>query len=271
MKDKPRNIFRLIFDSVFNLKDYSGFLKMSGGRVFVYSLCMVLLTYVVTFIIPTAGILPAIYKIDRQTVDENVPYFEIRGGRFYIAEDVEYADEAGTLLIYATSKNPVSMEQAREVLRGYMQGFVISSESLLIKNLNQIQEFNFASMSEFAFTREDVYPLLPAVKVFVVAIYLFAAAAYVGAYFIGWVVCALLGFIVNSFAKAPVGFKEIFYLSAFGRTAPIILKMISFMLFANGLHFTLFYALFVLYIVFALISVRADSAVPTVEDGTEIN
>jgi hypothetical protein len=259
MDIQKNNVFKQIILSILSIKDYPGFVREKSGKVFLYSTLLIVITYIVTFVVPASGFLALLFGIDQAAVDERVPYFELSNGRFYIAETVEHIDETGMMLFFATSEIPVSMEQAREALRDYFQGIIITRDSMMIKNMNQIQEFDFASMQGASITRDNLYNMIPMIKFAVIFIYILMAAVYIGVYCFAWLVCSVIGMLVNVFIKAPAGFNEIFKLTAYARTAPILVKMLFFLMpFSFALHFTFFYLIFIFYMVMALLAMRKN-------------
>jgi hypothetical protein len=202
--------------------------------------------------------------IDESFVNENIPYFELRDGRFFIEEPIVFSDPAGSTALYITSDEAFPPEESRRVLEGYAQGFIIDSERIIIKQaFQEPQEFpwsSFPNTAGGAFDRTDLYEIVPVIKTVFVILYIIMFAVYIGIYMFGTLVCALIGFAFNAVIKAPVGFAQVYKMTAYARTVPIIVKMIFFLLpVSMSLHPAAFYVLFGLYMVWALLAVKKTS------------
>jgi hypothetical protein len=202
--------------------------------------------------------------VDERFIDNYIPYFELRDGRFFIEEPIIFSDPAGSTAVYITSDEAFPPEESRRVLEDYAQGFIIDSERLIIKQAFQTpQEIlwsSFPRTGENSFDRADLYEIVPVIKFIFVILYIVMFVVYIGIYMFGSLICALIGFAFSVVIKAPVGFAQVFKLTAYARTVPIIVKMIFFMLpFSMSLHPAAFYILFGLYMVWALLAVKKTS------------
>lgn len=255
---EKKNVFMQFALSLYSFKDYPGLSRSHGGKVFLYSLLLVVVTYVVTFIIPTAELLPYIFKIDTNLVDEYVPYFEISNGQFYIEEEFYYEDEDSSIIIYATSDQTIPTETAFEILNAYMQGFIITSDEIVMKQAGGgVTNYTFDMMPELS--RQDLYELIPVIKVLTVVLYLLVLVGYLAVYMFGTLVCAIIGQLINLVVKAPVTFGSVFKMSAYARTTPIVIKMLFFGFTSFTLNFVLFYVLFGVYMFMGLKAVKREA------------
>jgi hypothetical protein len=220
--------------------------------------------------------------VDESFIENYIPYFELRDGSFFIEEPIVFSDPAGTTAVYITSDETFPPEESRRVLEDYAQGFIIDSERLIIKQaFQEPQEFlwaSFPSTDEGSFNRANLYEIVPVIKTILVILYIIMFVAYIGIYMFGSLICALIGLAFSAVIKAPVGFAQVFKLTAYARTVPIIVKMIFFMLpFSMTLHWAAFYVLFGLYMVWALLAVKKTSEnkpdidIPDVRDLPEGN
>jgi hypothetical protein len=126
---------------------------------------------------------------------------------------------------------------------------------MLIKQATgTVTEYPFSMMPDFS--RDILYDFIPMVKILVVFVYIFVFIAYVGIYMFGSLMCALLGQVLNLIVKAPVTFGGMFKLTAYARTAPILLKMFFALVMPVSLHFIFFYALFSVYMTWALKEIK---------------
>jgi hypothetical protein len=235
-----------------------------GGKVFLYSFLLIIVTYIVTFIMPMWGVTSLIMGVDESFIDKNIPYFELRDGKFFIEEPIVFSDPAGSTAVYITSDEAFPPEESRRILEDYAQGFIVDSERILIKQaFNEPQEFlwsAFPNTPEGSINRTYLYEIVPVIKTVFVILYIVTFAVYIGIYMFGTLVCTLIGYAFNAAVKAPVGFAQVYKLTAYARTVPIIVKMIFFLLpVSMSLHPAAFYVLFGLYMVWALLAVKKTS------------
>jgi hypothetical protein len=213
--------------------------------------------------------------MDEAFIEKNVPYFELADGRFFIEEPIIFSDPAGSTAVYITSDEVFPPERSREVLSDYAQGFIIDSERMIIKQaFQQPQEILWASVPSVDgsnFDRSDLYGFMPVLKTVIAVMYVLVFVLYIGIYMFGVLVCTLLGMAINAIIKAPAGFSQIYKLTAYARTVPIIVKMIFFMLpVGMTLHPTLFYVLFGVYMVWALLAVKKASEIKPDADVVDV-
>jgi hypothetical protein len=202
--------------------------------------------------------------IDERFIENNIPYFELRDGRFFIEEPIIFSDPAGSTAVYITSDEAFPPEESRRVLEDYAQGYIIDSERLIIKPAFQTpQEIlwsSFTSTEAGSFDRADLFDIVPLIKAIFVILYIITFVVYIGIYMFGSLICARIGLAFSAVIKAPVGFVQVFKLTAYARTVPIIVKMIFFTLpFSMTLNPAAFYIIFGLYIVWALLAVKKTS------------
>jgi hypothetical protein len=273
--EQPRNIFSQFRYSLYEFKAYPGFMQERGRKVFLYSFLLIIFTYLCTFVYPLWGHVSLLMGIDEAFINENIPYFELADGRFFIEEPIVFSDAAASTAVYITSDEEIPPEKSLEVLSGYAQGFVIDSQRMIIKQaFQQPREILWSSIPATdgsVFNRADLHDLLPVLKAALVIMYIIVFVLYIGIYMFAVLVCSLLGMAINTVIKAPVGFPQMFKLAAYARTVPIIVKMILFVLpFGMTLHPMLFYALFGLYMVWALLAVKKASEIKPDFEATDV-
>jgi hypothetical protein len=160
-----KNIFKQFCLSFFSFGDYPGFARSHGGKVFLYSFILIVITYIVTFVVPSASVMPYFFGIDEQAVDDYIPRFELKNGRFNIEREFLYEDDLGMMLIYATPDVNFDTSRARDVLGSFYQGFVFCPDTVVMKQAGgQINEYSLGLSSEFGFTRDDLYRFIPLLK-----------------------------------------------------------------------------------------------------------
>jgi hypothetical protein len=254
MEEKSPNIFSQLAQSLYQFKAYPGFIQSGGGKIFLYSLLMTVIVYLSTFVVPTWEGFGYVFRLDTSFVDEHVPWFEVRNGQFFIEEEFLFDDYNMGFLFYATSDYYISSQQARDVLRGYTQGIIIGPDRMVIKQFgNNFQEYEITPVLEFS--RNDLYTFIPIVKFILVFVYVLVFLVLLAAYMVGVLFCTLLGMAVNAYVKAPAGFHEIFKLTTYARTVPILVRTLFFFL-PFGFNFVFFYLLFGVYIFMALTEMK---------------
>jgi hypothetical protein len=257
MADKNKNIFKQFFLSFFSFNDYPGFARGSGGKVFLYSFLLIVITYIVTFAVPSASVAPYIYGIDKSVVDEYVPWFELKNGRFDVEREFLYEDDFGMVLIYATPDENFDTSRANDVLGSFFQGFVFSPGAMVLKQAGgQIIEYSLSAAPELSISRDYLYTLIPLVKFLVVFMYILVFVIYIVAYMIGWLVCSAAGAAINAIIRAPISFGEVFRLTAYARTVPLVIKTALYLIPGYSMNFWLFYVLFAVYMLLALRAVK---------------
>jgi hypothetical protein len=256
------------FHSFYNFPAYAGFLqeKKRGLKIFLYILLMAAITYVFTFLIPAQELTSQLFGIDRQFIDDHVPEFTVQGGRFAIAEPVLYENPDGLMVIIAVSEENITADDAWLLMRYYQQALIISSHTIVIKQANgSINEMPLSQLPDF--DRAGLYAFVPFLRIAAAMVYAFVFLCYIAAFYAGTFVCTGIASFIARGARLYLPFPCLFALTAYARTAPVIIKTLIMFAF-GGLTDSLYFYFFVNWILFyGLFCIYAWKALTAVRDG----
>lgn len=242
------NIFQEMVLSVYSFKSYREFLKNKKLKVFCYGIVFMMIYFFLTMILPFAEA-QIRYGGINGGFQENIPDFELRNGRLWVARAVEYESAAAYVYI-DTDPNSFFYEayEMEDYLRGYRSAVLMDSEKMIVKSNGQVQGIYFSEL-DVDFGKEDLMRLIPYVYVGIGAMMIFVYLWETALYFFGVLFVALLGMIVASCMKCRLTFGQLYLLGIYSRTLPLLVKgLLELLPFGIPLYFIANFGLSVLII-----------------------
>ncbi|MDE7287076.1 MAG: DUF1189 domain-containing protein [Lachnospiraceae bacterium] len=216
------NIFKEMILSVYSYKSYKEFLNNKKGKVFGFSLMLMLIYFLVTIGIPFAGFHGT--KGIAGKMDEMIPEFELTDGRLWIERDFLYEDMDS---YFAVSADPeevfLSAREIKGFLNNYRNVLLMDSEKIIIKSNNETNEAYYSDL-DFEFTKSDLLRWVPYIYVVIAICMLLAFLCMTAFFFLGVIFVALMGMIAASCMNYRLTFGQLYLLGIYSRTLPLIIK-----------------------------------------------
>jgi len=215
--------FSKLRNSIINPKAYVEFLKESVGRTVLY---IFLITLVCSSIVSAKYIYKFADARDKakDAINKDIRDFKFENGRLAVDGDmpITIKEEDGTVIIIDTSGSTTE-----NVLDQYDKGMLITDTKYISKkNPSQKEQVEFSSFKDLSFDKSDVVRLIDKAKVFNVFIVIFVVLWFFAKQFLFALFAALLALIINLFIKARVRFGEVYKLTLYALTVPIIINTI---------------------------------------------
>jgi len=210
-----------IKNSIINPKAYVEFLKESGGKAVLY-------LFLVTLILGCIGRIRTVYDFAnlrdkaKDAINKEVRDFKFENGKLSVDGNMPIIikeDDGSVFIIDTAGSTPESS------LDQYKKGVYVSDTKIINKkNSSQKEEINLSTYKELTFEKSDVLKIIDKAKVFNIFIIICGTAWFFLKQFIFALFTALLALIVNAFIKANVNFGEVYKLTLYALTVPIILN-----------------------------------------------
>jgi len=217
------NIFKELLYSIYNYKYYPEFLKNKLSKVFGVGVLVSMLFYLI------AILCPQIFPLMKMggfinAYRELVPDFRVEDGRLIMDESYEYEDD--TSLIYIdTDYIFYDIYEKSDYLDDYTSVILIDCEKIIVKNVIRYQQLYFSDFG-VDFERDDLIFLVRYISLIYVVCVIAACLPNIGYFFAGAFVVTLIGMIIAACMKKKLSFDEVFTLSVYSRTLPVMIKAI---------------------------------------------
>lgn len=208
------------FNSMFNFEAYRVFFRQSTGKAFLY------LFVVAVVLAGLSGIKPLLEynrAIDEliSAMEAKIPYFELRDGELAVDAEMPCVIEDSPEYFFAID---TSNRLDESVLDDYPEGMLLTRHAVIHK-VNRVQTNHFSYQSfGFNITRDDVARWLPALKWGVVFIALFGFMYYFCGKLISALILSVAGLIIESITGCKIGFGNIYKLTLYALTLPMVIK-----------------------------------------------
>lgn len=246
------NVFKELFLSIYDFKIYKEFIKNKRRKVFLAGFVLMVLYFSLTMIIPflrfqfkTGGFV--------KIIEDYIPDFKLSEGTLWVEKPVEY--EQGGMYIYINTSPDTSFYDADEIgdyISDYYQVILMDSQKIIIKNKGEITGRYFSDF-DFTFSREELQQWVPRAYLIVIAFMILAFIFMTGLFFFGVLVVALIGMIAASCLKYRLTFGQLYQMSVYARTLPLLLKaVVSFLPFSIPMFGIINFGISVLFLILAI-------------------
>lgn len=253
------NVFTEMAHAVYDVKSYPEFLKDRKRKTFLFGFLLALFYFALTVMIPVGQFKMATGGIINM-LDVYLPDFELRDGKLFV--DGVFELEEGNSYIYVNTEEgyQINESQLRERMLNYEALVVADSERLVFQNHGRIQYLDFADLGTSYMTKSIMLKMFrPYMKAVIwislICIFLFMEFSF----FFGTLVVALAAMIAASAMKSSMTFGELYQMSVYSRTTPLLLKaLVSFLPFGVPFLFVIGLVISMIYLVGAMRMVKAQ-------------
>ena len=155
----------------------------------------------------------------------NFPDFELKSRTLQMEESFYY-DESGVLIMmepeYGSYIRIHSSSDWSEMLYDYDTVFITDETTVLNKNNGEINTYDYPK--DFQISRDWMYDKINYIYVFVAVFLVFSYLFSFMGYFLTALFVALVGMIICSFMNQKLTFGQIYLLSLYAKTLPVLIK-----------------------------------------------
>ena len=260
MNEPGMGFFSKLYYSVSGFENYKYFIKQRTGRAVVYLLLLSLIFGLIGIIYPVIESNKLVNSMI-EGFDSTVPDFTLENGKLSVQGEMPLiiGEGASTIIINTSGTTDES------ILDNYDNALLILQEKMIQKNFANKQVTNFSMLQGFKLNRSDVKNMLPLVKWFTLLLFIILPPFIIAGRFISALFVSIIGLIINSVKNTNLPYRDIFAISAYSLTLPLILGTI--LTFA-GVHFMLstliYYLISGIYIWGAISSIKRHTGIPQI-------
>ncbi len=253
MDEMKNNFFYKIYYSIAGFRYYKFFPMQKTGKAVVYLLLLTLLLGAASLVMPIFVFNTA---IDEMTLkyDEEVPEFSFSNGELQVEGKMPIFINGGTMtMIIDTTSDDDS------VLDNYDAAILISKTRMIQKTYEKKQITNFSMLPGLSTNKAAVKNMLPLLKWLSIFIAVFGLIFFVIGKFISALIIASIGMIISRIMGLTLVFRDLFVLSAYAMTLPLILgTLLGFLPMAISFLWMPFYIIAGVYLAGALSVIKKD-------------
>ncbi|NTV89974.1 MAG: DUF1189 domain-containing protein, partial [Clostridiales bacterium] len=248
--------FNRIFYSIAGFKYYKVFPSQSTGKAVVYLLLLALIVGAASLVLPLVYFNTAIDEMTLQ-YDSKVPDFTFSNGELKVSGSMPIKMDGGSMtIIIDTSSDDDS------ILDNYDSAMLITKTRMIQKSYEKKQVTNFSMIPGLNTDKAKVKQLLPLLKWFSVLIGVFGLIFFVAGKYISVFIAACLGAIIARALGLILPFRDLFVMSAYAVTLPLIVcTLIGFLPVTIPYLWVLYYLIAGVYLWGGLNSIKRDMPV----------
>ena len=247
--------------SVFKFKAYKSFFQRSLGRAFLYLFLASIILYGlggIRFMVEfNAGIDEII-----TTLKSDLPYFELHNGELTVEAEMPYtvSEAADHIFIIDTSGQ---LDQS--VLDGYDMGILLTKHDMYQKQSTfETRHYDLKAFTGLTVTRSDFIHWIPMLKWLIAFVALFGFIFYFCGKLLSALIIGVGGLIIESATNRKIGFGNLYKLSLYALTLPMIIQMVLTLARVTvPLFFIIYYGVALFYLYKAVTTVISPEGDPT--------
>lgn len=226
MNQEKLKFFSRLKNSITNISYYNIFIKESLGRAFLYLFLLSLLVSFISTIIISYNTNEGLKYLKEYS--KSIPYFEFNNGELNVSGDMPLTytdpDDNSPIIIDTSGKTDES------ILNQYDEAVLILKNKLIIKKDSiEKREINFSEIKELNFDKNTLEQFIPNMKLIINIVVIIAVIIFMPIWL--FITCSftalilsLLGLIIKSITKKEISFNDIYIISIYSLTLPLIIK-----------------------------------------------
>ncbi|MDY4077330.1 MAG: DUF1189 domain-containing protein [Clostridium sp.] len=263
MEEKKMGFFKKFLNSLFNFKAYNTFLSQTTGKAVLYMLILCALLGIIDCT-SFASYLNSSLPPFKEKLEKNVPEFKFKNGKLTFEGDmpivIKYKEE--DVIFYIDTENPID----NSVLDDYSNAFLITSDSISVKQGINTQSINLSSLSGTNLDKDTFIDSIPnKVPIFFIVVYyiFFVLFSFLGKLIGAFIVLGIAGTILSKIMNKPLKYSESFRLGLYALTVPMLLSTICFLLTCVGFVIPfpgyISYGIAIIYLALGIKSIDANT------------
>lgn len=203
-------------------------LRLPGKKMIRYFLCLILLLTVIRDVIPTIGAVAGMGGF-RRIIEERIPAFELKDGKFFLDERIEIDDEqAGVYILIDTDEEVFSKEDVT-AKGGVLETILVSRTNVQVSSAvggigAMVQEYRFSDFGDLQMTNQDLIEMIPFYYVFMFVSFI---AMYIGMgirYMFSALFYAVFVFLMTRMLTVDNEFGEVYKTAMYAKTIGAVVE-----------------------------------------------
>jgi hypothetical protein len=258
MNENKINIFKCFIYSITGFERYRVLLRQSMGKAVAYLILLSLLLSVAVFV-PVYIMMYDKFDSAAQYIAENMPDFRLSGGKLEVYGEMPIVIEDDDLPVVIDT-TPGAEDT---ILSEYDNVLLITGDKMVVKSYVNRQEYPLSAFMGLDISKDTLVNSKPMItsyiKIMFVIIGFFVCVFFVIGKFISALVVSVIGMIANSSMKTNMSYRNIFKLSIFSMTLPLVIGSVFDVLSINiPFVAVLFYAVSGVYVCGAISRIKKE-------------
>jgi len=258
---KKMGFFRQFKNSVTDFNSYNIYIIYSLRRAFLY-------LFLLTLIFGTITGVKVLYDFNTglneiiQGVQTEIPNFKLQNGELFV--------DANMPLLLDKSQDSIfiidtSEQTNQNILKDYPRGILITKNEVIQKK-NEIETslYSFKDLGDLVVTKSDFEKYLPYLKILNVFIVVFGFIGFFIGKLFSVLILSLVGLLISKIQKYDSGFGNLFKVSIYVLTLPLMIKTVLVLFDVTIPYFSLLYygiAIFYLWHIIKILNRPKDGTV----------
>lgn len=258
------NQIKQMKDSITDFTAYPEFIKQSAGKVIKYIFIIWLVIGTLRLAEPLITFYSNVATFQTKLVQRQIqqlPDFKLAHGELEVyAQMPIIKNEKGLILVVDTTGHI-----NESILNGYSKGYYLSKYKIVNKRSDvESHIIDFKSFKYFTITKDKVINWVPYFKWLSPTWYLFLMLCYLIAKLLTASILALLGLIMIRIQKASLSYSDMFIITVYSMSLPLILQLAKDVLFTKGIPYfgVIYYVLIGIYMWNAIKTVNIEEPIP---------
>ena len=258
MSEPKLNFFTKVYYSVTGFENYRYFIKQKTGRTVVYLLLLSLIIGLIGIIQPVIESNKMITQMT-EGIESAVPDFTFENGKLDVKAQMPLIIGEGGMTIIIDTSGATS----ESILDSYDNALLILQDRMIQKNYANQQVTDFSMLQGFKMDRSDIRNMLPLIKWFMLLLFIILPPFIIAGRFLNALFVSIIGMIINSVKNTNLPYRDVFAISAYSLTLPLIIGIILDFAGVNFIISTLvYYLISAIYIWGAISSIKRHPEIP---------
>lgn len=206
-------------NSIADLDSYKYFIRGSIGKAVSYLVLVSLIFGSISMIRPIIDFSGAVDTITDETRSK-IPNFVFENGklRVYGKQPVIIDSGSGPVIIDTTGAS------SKKILDDYNNALLITDTSIIHKENKNYETTDLKMFQNFTLTSENIIGLIPLLKWLSIIVLTFGTVFFIIAQLIASLIVSIIGLILNGTVNTNLSYGNIYKLSCYALTVPVIIK-----------------------------------------------
>ncbi len=255
MNKEKVSFFSKLFYSIAKFDQYPRMIKEGVGKAFLYLFLFSLIFGTISGVIvgyqTNQGLQAFVGEIE-----QGLPDFTLTNGELHVEGEMPIVlEEDDTLMIIDTTGLT-----SPSILDDYPTGLLVFKDSVIYKkSVFETRQYRFSDFGDVTLTKADILTYLPLLKWIGVIFGIFVFLFFYIAKIINAFILTILSFILSAIQKAKISFAQMYSMSIYALTLPILIDVLL-KLFNLNLRWYLYYGI---AFVFMWMAIRAMNRITT--------
>lgn len=218
MDNTRLNLYKRFINSINGFNGYRQLLYESAGKAVLY-------VFLLTLLLGAVSIIQPIREIDKgvtlfaDNFEKEVPNFELNNGVLTVEGKMPVIIKSEEMtIIIDTSENA-----DQSILDDYDNAILLTRTQMIQKNYSNVYSASFDSFKGIIIDKEAFRHALPYVKGIIVCFLVLSIFVFIAGRYLSALLISVVGLIVNSSFKANLHFMDIYRISLYSMTLPLII------------------------------------------------